>query len=240
MRRHEIRNARCAELIPRFVPGGRVLDVGAGYGGLSHRLLQLGYDVTAVDIDPSLCEHADVEVRRCDIMQGLPFADETFDVLTLTEVIEHMEDPFRCVRECNRVLKPGGIFVLTTPNYGQIEERLGYLIGGTLPGALKCRLRSPRAGRAHDHVMPMTIMRLHYLLNDSGFRMEHLSTVIPKPKSVIWAPFVGLLWIVAHVFCSRERRERYHLGDQMRIILGGRGLVTVSRKVLGPNDPEPE
>jgi SAM-dependent methyltransferase len=236
MRRHRVRNALCAEIISRRLERGKVLDVGAGRGGLSHRLLELGYDVTAVDVDPSVCEHPDVIVQPCNIMAGLPFDDESFDLVAMTEVIEHVEDPFRAVRECNRVLKPGGLLLLTTPNYGQIEERLGYLTAGTLPGALECRLLPPRPGRAHGHVAPFSIMRLKYLLSSNGFQMVYLTTCIPKRRSWILAPLAGVVWLIAYVFYSRRRRERYHIADQMKTILGGRGLVTLSRKALGPDD----
>jgi len=44
---------------------------------------------------------------------------------------------------------------------------------------------------------------------------------------------VALVWLFVHVAWSRRRRKRYHIGDQMKVILGGRSLVVVSRKTRG-------
>jgi len=90
-------------------------------------------------------------------MAGLPFPDEGFDLVMLTEVIEHMEDPFRAVREFNRVLRPDGPLVLATPDYGHMEERLGYLFGGTLPEPLEARLLPPRAGLVWTTAQPASV-----------------------------------------------------------------------------------
>lgn len=239
MRRHLQRNARLTEILPRYVPSGDVLDCGTGSGDLAHRLVGMGYRVSAVDYDPALCEYDDVDVQQCDIMQGLPFADESFDALMFTEVIEHMEDPYKAMRELNRVLRPGGVLVLTTPNYGHIETRLNFLVGATMPGAFDCPLEPPLAGRAHPHISPFSLVRLHYLLATSGFEVQEVTTCIPKRRALLLAPLAGLIWLYVRLLWSADRRRKYHIDEQMKVILGGRGLITVSRKLLGPADAPP-
>ena len=231
--RRELRNKRIVEILPAYLKRGRALDVGTGSGALAHALQEAGYEVEAVDIDPALCRYPDLTVRQCDVMEGLPYPDGTFDAVTATEVLEHMEDPFKAVREFNRVLRDGGVLVLTTPNYGNIEGRLNYLFAGTLPRALDCRLEAPAAGKAHHHVSPMTVVRLKYLLMTNGFEPVHLSTCIPKRKMLLLAPVAACVYVFVHLFWSAARREKYHIADQMKALFGGRSLVTVSAKRMG-------
>ena len=224
------RTEQILELIATRLPEGRVLDVGTGRGDLAHGLQEMGYEVEALDIDPSLCQHPDLMLTQCDLMDGLPCDDASFGMVTATEVIEHMEDPFKVIREVHRVLRPGGILLLTTPNYGNIEKRLHYLYAGTSPRPLEYEASSPTGGRAHHHISPMCIPRLYYVLETNGFDIVHISTANRKTKIWLLLPIVILIWLYVHIWWTHKRREAYRIRDQMNVILGGRTLVVVSRK----------
>jgi len=82
-----------------------------------------------------------------------PFADATFDVALFCEVIEHMQmDPLHALAELNRVLKPGGTLVLTTPNAARLENVSALLAGhnvydstrNTVPMAAQSRICARR------------------------------------------------------------------------------------------------
>jgi len=230
------RTQQVLELIPTLLPEGRVLDAGTGQGHVAHGLVAMGYEVEAFDIDPSACQHPDLPVAQGDILGGLPYDDGRFDLVVANEVIEHMENPFRATREFHRVLRPGGLLLLTTPNYGNIEKRLHYLAAGTLPRPLEHEATEPAPGRAHGHIAPLSLNRLHYLLETNGFDVEQVATANPKRKIWLLAPLVGAIWLYVHLFWSRRRREAYHIGEQMRVILGGRSLVVVAR-TRAPRSP---
>ena len=97
-----------------FVPAGknkRALDVGCRDGYWSEELKKGGYVVSSLDIEP-LYEGA----LKHDVEKGLPYPDKSFDLLWCTEVIEHLYEPEKFFKEIERVIKPDGIAVLTTPN----------------------------------------------------------------------------------------------------------------------------
>jgi 2-polyprenyl-3-methyl-5-hydroxy-6-metoxy-1,4-benzoquinol methylase len=97
-----------------LVPPGKgrtALDVGARAGVQTRWLQSRGYQVTSIDMEPCFSECLQVDAN-----QRLPFADESFDLIWCSEVIEHLEDPAFAMTELRRVTKPGGTLVLTTPN----------------------------------------------------------------------------------------------------------------------------
>jgi SAM-dependent methyltransferase len=99
--------------------GKEFLDGGSGGGHFSAAACERGAKVTSLDVGPNVLEQVR---RRCDSARvegsilDLPFADRSFDIVLSTEVIEHTPDPERGVRELCRVVRPGGILVLTSPN----------------------------------------------------------------------------------------------------------------------------
>lgn len=113
----------------RLVPPGegrRALDVGAREGHQTRWLRERGYDVTSLDLQPCFPECLAVNVD-----EGLPFEDDSFDLVWCAEVIEHLRDPERALAEFRRVAKPGGDILLTTPNSYAWLFRLIALFGLT-------------------------------------------------------------------------------------------------------------
>jgi SAM-dependent methyltransferase len=115
--------------------GGRVLEVGA-HPFLYTALLQAeGMAVTALDLRPersrAFIERRGLDVRACDIeAERWPFEDATFDFALFTELLEHLRvDPLFALAELNRVLKPGGRVLLTTPNLYALKTVLRFLRG---------------------------------------------------------------------------------------------------------------
>ena len=101
-----------------FVPNGRMLDVGCG-GGTNLRAMQsLGWEPHGVDFNPvavQTCRESGLDVFHGELSQA-GFPDEAFDLVSAHHVIEHLADPAVLVREAFRILKPGGMLLLRTPN----------------------------------------------------------------------------------------------------------------------------
>ncbi len=92
------------------------LDYGCGRGNMLRRMSRRATRVCGVDVDPeALALIPGAETRVIREGEPLPFADGSFDAITCLEVIEHVADERQTFRELARVLRPGGILILTTP-----------------------------------------------------------------------------------------------------------------------------
>jgi 2-polyprenyl-3-methyl-5-hydroxy-6-metoxy-1,4-benzoquinol methylase len=107
-------------------PHGRLLELGCGSGAMLKSMKELGWQVEGVDFDPAAVEQA--RERGITVHLGTltdqKFPDETFDAITASHFIEHIPDPLGMLQECRRLLKPGGLLVILTPNAGSWGHRI--------------------------------------------------------------------------------------------------------------------
>lgn len=111
-------------------PPGRMLDVGCGTGAFLEVAEERGWDVTGTEFSAYAIKVA--EARRFRVLKGevweAKLPAEAFDVVTCWHVIEHVADPKRVMEEIYRVLRPGGVLVLATPNVADHIFRAAYII----------------------------------------------------------------------------------------------------------------
>jgi SAM-dependent methyltransferase len=104
--------------LPAPTPGALLLEVGCGNGEFLARMRDRGWKTLGVDVDPEAVEAA--KSRSLDVKRGeltrLELPSDHADAVVLSHVIEHIHDPIGLLVECGRVLKPGGLVVVTTPN----------------------------------------------------------------------------------------------------------------------------
>ncbi|HEY5397130.1 MAG TPA: class I SAM-dependent methyltransferase [Trebonia sp.] len=121
------RLTRLAEAVDaRVRVGGDLLDLGCGSGELARHLAASGYRVVGCDIAPRmLCEAAAADagrtvawIRLDPRWQALPFAAAGLDAVVAASVLEYVPDPSAVLRECARVLRPGGVLLCTVPDAG--------------------------------------------------------------------------------------------------------------------------
>lgn len=125
---------RVFELVQQYLPeagGKKVCDLPSGAGLFSVRLADLGCDVTAVDletVEPFQFDRSRLVLTDANL--PLPFKEGEFDMLVSIEGIEHLENPSAFVRECARIVKPGGMVILSTPNVDSYRSRRSAHIHG--------------------------------------------------------------------------------------------------------------
>lgn len=114
----------------RYLEGrtpGRLLDVGCGMGEFAAGMAQLGWDAHGIDFDAAAIavagRHAGVTVGVGSLIDQ-HYPAESFDAITMSNVIEHVPDPVETFAECYRVLRPGGRLVMITPNIQSTGHRL--------------------------------------------------------------------------------------------------------------------
>lgn len=113
----------------RLVPDGHertALDIGCREGNQTRWLRDRGYDVKSIDV-----EKAFVDCQVVNVDEGLPFEDDSFDLIWCSEVLEHLKDPAASLAEMRRVSRPGGDIILTTPNSYALLFRAISLVGLT-------------------------------------------------------------------------------------------------------------
>jgi SAM-dependent methyltransferase len=118
--------ARTVDLIRRYLPGGKLLDVGCAYGFFLQEAKRY-FDVAGIE----LAQEAAAYCRRNGLNVLTGVADESnlkslgnMDVIVLLDVIEHLPDPHATLALCARYLNPGGIIVLTTGDFGSPLARV--------------------------------------------------------------------------------------------------------------------
>ncbi len=107
------------ELLKEDITGRKLLDAGCGTGWFSKAAVDRGAVVTSMDLGENLLSKVALKCQSERIVGSIleiPYADCTFDIVVSSEVIEHVPNPFKALSELYRVLKPGGILVVTTPN----------------------------------------------------------------------------------------------------------------------------
>ena len=150
---------RALELFQGWPREGRVLEVAAGSGAFAARLQAVGFTMEACDLYPEQFGVPGIPVSFADLSRRLPYEDGRFACLSCLEGIEHLEDQFAFIRECWRVLEPGGRLLLSTPNILGLASRWRYFWTGFFPLATR-PMNELRREPVHDHINLITYYEL--------------------------------------------------------------------------------
>ncbi len=236
---HGKTHRKVLEIFARFGDRGCLLDIPAGEGALAWQLSKLGYQVTGGDVDPSFFKVRSIPCIFIDMNRRFPIDDSQFDFVSCIEGIEHVQDQFHFVRECGRILKPGGHLVVSTPNILNLASRLKFLLSGffsLFPRPINEFSQVP----VFDHIHPITYYQLRYILHTQGFHVTEVATDLWRRSAAalyLMKPLVELYTIrtMRKERDSAQRsanREIRHVLTSPEILLG-RTLIVIARKTGG-------
>lgn len=111
----------------KYTKKGRLLDVGCAAGFFLNVAKKAKWDAQGVEPNKWLANHGKENYGLkvfAGTLEDAEFKDEEFEVITLWDVIEHMPDPNGSLKEINRIMKPGGTLVVSTPDYSSIFAKI--------------------------------------------------------------------------------------------------------------------
>ena len=170
----------------------RILDIGCAYGYLLRFWEGKGVGLYGTDVSEHAISRArrivDAQLLVADIQDRMPFKDDSFDIITMFDVIQMTQSPVGALREVSRLLRPGGLFFVTTPN---VNSFFRILRGNKWTG-----FRDP------GHLYLFTPTSFAFLLSKSGLRVLQIKTpqFWPFPKKLAKLssnlPFGSGIWVV--------------------------------------------
>jgi SAM-dependent methyltransferase len=205
-----------ARIVRHRVPADRPLrhlDLGAGWGDLIKRLRETHPQLhsSGVDYNPSHFGVPDVEVRHADFsVDRLPYPDAGFDLVTCTEVVEHLENFRHALREAARVTKPDGWIVLSTPNILSMKSRWVSFTSGFFTYFDPLPLKDdPRIYPGQRHISPIPCFYLAHALRDAGFSRIEAHADKSQRSSAFWALLLRPMLTLAAGAAHRHRIRRF-------------------------------
>lgn len=160
------KKVRWVDEVLKSVPiSDRLIDIGSGEGALVERYRQTGRNIIGVDT-----AYESPLVQRVNLLT-LPFDDDSFDVVLLLDVLEHLQLPeqSKALVEMRRVLKRGGILVMTVPNLAHLHSRIKFLCSGKLT----------RTSAVERHPGDRPVSEYMELLSTAGFTIEQRGGIFP-------------------------------------------------------------
>jgi SAM-dependent methyltransferase len=200
-------------ILGRLTPRARVLDLGAGAGRVTQMNFRgLAAWVAGIDLDDAVKANPFLDEAHVTGGERLPFASESFDLVFSDNVFEHVADPEAVFREVFRVLRPGGAFLIKTPN-----RRHYAMLAARLTPYWFHRLVNRLRGRPPEHTFPTlyranTSERLRELAERSGFRARSIEAVEGRPEYLrITAPTYLVGWLYERLVNATPRLERFRV-----------------------------
>ncbi len=195
---------KVAELVLEDSDSIKILDIPCGAGAFSYRLLNQDKEVTSADIE-NLLMFSHERFYIADMNQPLPFVDEEFDAVVCIDGIEHIENPFAFIRECNRILKKDGKLVLSTPNIASMRSRWRWFLTGH-HNKCKTPLNENKPSPLH-HIHMMAFPKVRYILHTSGFKIVRITANRIKLASWLYIIFYPFSFLKTWLVYNKEEKD---------------------------------
>ncbi|MFI7060387.1 class I SAM-dependent methyltransferase [Kribbella sp. NPDC050124] len=201
--------------IAEFVPSGRVLEVGCGYGYFLQCAEDAGYDVYGIDLSPTAIKVASERFPGrvfCGTLEEVPeIHEQQYDVIFGSHLIEHVTEPGAFLESASRLLRPGGVIVLVTPNIKSLLARVS--------GRRWVSFKIPEHVSYYDPTTIAELLRrtgLSVLAVDAAYQYYALPFVAGRLRELLH-PVSRLIPRVENLSLLRTRQVRVTSGS-MRVL----------------------
>jgi SAM-dependent methyltransferase len=204
-----------------------VIDIPAGSGYTSGIVAALGGKVSAYDLFPQFFTAEGLTCKEADLAEQLPIDDESADMLICQEGIEHLQDQLAVLEEFNRVLKPHGKLLITTPNISHLRAKVSYLLTESdlykrMPSnELDGLWFSDSKKMYFGHIFLINAQKLRTLTAIAGFRLNKIITVKASIGSLLLSFLYPLIVVVNSYAYFRNvyRKDEYKIADKKRVFM---------------------
>lgn len=190
-------------LIHQYKPSGNFLDVGTNMGFFLRNAKRIGkWNIYGVEPSPSLSDMArkyfELNIKTA-FLEDAKFDSECFDVVTMTDVFEHIANPDKILDEIRRILKPDGILFIKVPNglFNMFKFKVAKWMG---------KLKNYDIFDSYEHVVHYSDKTLKKMLEKNGFKIVKVR--IGRPIQIpVWHKYVGYYYSYPSPWCLDYKRQ---------------------------------
>ena len=221
--------------------GKIVVDIPCGDGRASYEFQKKGATIKALDLFPDFLKLKNIKAEYADLSDIIPVENDSADYIVCQEGIEHIPNQVRVLQEFNRILKKGGILLLTTPNNSNLRARLSFFL---LESDYWKRIASTELDSIwfsrHEtdkiyfgHLFLLGVNFLQSLATVSGFRViDRRKTNIEK-SSLVLAFLYPIIVLVTFLSFFHYKKKNKNVDETKRKnILFERVKLNISLKTL--------
>lgn len=231
-----------------------VVDFPAGSGETSKSLTEAGLNIRVLPFDlfPEFFKFQDLNCRKLSAGESFPLEAQSVDAIICQEGLEHFSDQWATLREFNRILKPTGRLILTTPNYSNLTSRMSYFLSESerfhrlMPpnevDSVWLNQQSQDPNIYVGHVFLIGIQKLRLLAKLSGLEIRHIHFSEIKSTALflflIFYPFILASNLVTYLIALRRNpqartvyQQALKLAIDPRILVDGSLIVEFEKTI---------
>lgn len=233
-----------------------VVDLPAGNGVTSRIVKDVGGIAVPFDLFPEYFQTEGLTCQRVNIMEGIPLDHAYADYVICQEGIEHFSDQFKAFNEFNRVLKPSGQLIITTPNYSNLRAKLSYFLSECErynkimpPNELDSIWMNDQQLTNEiyfGHIFLIGIQKLRVLAKLAGFKIHHIEFTRSRPTSALLLPLAYPFIYISNLLNMRRNlrknrnydkamkenvyKEQFRLNTNPKILVDGHLFVIFEKE----------